>query len=139
LTIGLDEHAIKRMRGWLKNANERAEALSERPIPDLPTTAAIKYDCQYAEVPVLKSKDGKAINGDSEALCIMWQTVAFELAKSNSAAIGGGLTEPDSIRLVANLAAIDQFLGSIEAASEVDFPMTAAPEAEASSLATRKK
>lgn len=134
LAIGLDEHAIKRSRGWLKNAQERASALAERPVPDLPATVAVKYDCKYDEVPALKSIDDKAVNGDSEALCIMWQTVAYELAHSNSAAIGGGLTSADAARLVSNLNAIDQFLDSIEAAVDVDFPMTAAPEATAAPL-----
>jgi hypothetical protein len=129
LTIGLDEHAIKRQRGWLQNANDRADAIKSRPVPDLPTTANIKYDCQYNEVPSLKAKDGKAINGDSEALVIMWQTVAYELAHSNSAAIGGGTIPADADRLLANLGAIEQFLDSIEKASVVDFPLTAAPEA----------
>lgn len=136
LTIGLDEHAIKRQRGWLKNVRERAVALAERPIPDLPGTVAIKYDCQYGDVPQMKTKDGKAVNGDTEALCIMWQTVAYELVRSNSAAIGGGLIAPDSERLNANITALEQFLDSVEQATLVDFPMSAAPEAVATPVSS---
>jgi len=138
LAIGFDEHAVKRFAGWLTNLVERADAIIARPIPDLPTTHRIKFDCQHDEVPSLKSVDGKAVNGDAEALVIMFQTIAYELSHSNSAAIGGGVIEADGIRLKANLAAVEQFLSSIEEGTEVDFPNTAAPEATAE-LTSRKK
>jgi len=140
LAIGFDEHAILRIRGWLANAKSRSEALTLRPVPDLPTTAKIHLMAQHDEVPSLNTVDGRAVNGDAEALVIMFQTVAYELTHSNSAAIGGGLIPPDAKRLSQNLDSISQFLDSVETAGEeaaVDFPNTAAPEAEAQSLSNR--
>ena len=140
LAIGFDEHAIIRFRGWLANAKSRAEALAARPVPDLPTTAKIHLMAQHDEVPSLNSVDGRAVNGDAEALVAMFQTVAYELTHSNSASIGGGLIAPDAKRLTQNLDAVSQFLDSVETSGSeapVDFPNTAAPEAEATSLSNR--
>jgi len=76
----------------------------------------------------------------AEALVAMFQTVAYELTHSNSASIGGGLIAPDAKRLTQNLDAVSQFLDSVETSGSeapVDFPNTAAPEAEATSLSNR--
>ena len=129
LAIGLDEHAVARQRGWIQNARERAAAIADRPIPDLPGTVDIKYDCDYSKVPQMVTKDNRPVNGDTEALCITWQTIARELVASNSAAIGGGMLTADSNRLSKNIDALEQLVGTIEKANVVDFPMSAAPEA----------
>lgn len=55
--------------------------------------------------------------------------VAYEMLKSNSAGLGGGMTSFDGTRARQNVTAIEQFLMAIESAADVDFPETAAPAA----------
>lgn len=130
-TMGLDEHAMGRQRQYLENVRARVTALADRPIPDLPATHPILFNCDLSAMPPSMGVAGKTLNSDAEAVATLWMQFAYELVKSNSAGLGGGLTSFDAKRAVQNVDAIDQFLASIEAAAEVDFPETAAPEATA--------
>jgi len=138
MTIGLNEHAMTRQAGWIKNIASRVESLAQRPIPDLPATHPVGFEVDHAPSPELITVDGKDLNSDATAVCSMWQTIAYELVKSNSAGLGGGLTSFDATRTRSNVASLEQFLLAVQDAGDVDFPETAAPEAQFAVKAKKK-
>ena len=127
-TMGLDQHAMGRQRQYIENARARLDGLIERPIPDLPAVHPLLFSTVQVS-PEMISVDGKPLNSDAFAVAQMWQMVSFELLKSNSAGLGGGMTSFDGERARQNVTAIEQFLSAIESAADVDFPETAAPAA----------
>lgn len=127
-TMGLDEHAMKRQRQYITNIRARLDGLIDRPIPDLPASHPLLYSTVQT-APETITVDDKPLNSDAFAVSQMWQLVSFEMLKSNSAGMGGGMTSFDGIRARQNVTAIEQFLAAIEAAADVDFPETAAPAA----------
>ncbi len=137
-TIGINEHAFNRQVQYLQNATERLKALADAPIPDLPASHPMIYETTHIE-PDLITVDGIPLNKDTKALCQMWQIFAYELLKSNSAGIGGGAHSFDVTRATQNLGAIEQFVGALNAATDVDMPETAAPDAVVTVSATKRK
>lgn len=127
-TMGLNDHAFERQVQYLKNAADRVKALEDAPVPDLPAVHPMTFHTEHKE-PQLISSEGDTLNKDAQALCQMWQIVAYELLKSNSAGLGGGATSFDIARVRQNLGAIEQFVGTLNAAASVDFPETADPTA----------
>lgn len=127
-TMGLNAHAFGRQVQYLENATARLAALANAPLPDLPATHPMTFETVHIE-PELISVDGEPLNKDAKALCQMWQIFAYEMLKSNSAGLGGGVTSFDNTRATQNLAAIEQFVAALNAAADVDFPETAAPAA----------
>jgi len=127
-TMGLDEHAMTRQRQYLQNARDRLAGLRDRPLPDLPAVHPMLFSTTLEE-PSMISVDGKPLNTDAAATSQMWIMISYELLKSNSAGLGGGLTSFDASRCENNIASVEQFLLSVESAASVDFPETAAPAA----------
>lgn len=127
-TMGLDAHAMGRQRQYIANARQRLDGLINRPIPDLPAVHPLLFNT-VQEAPEMVSVDGKPLNSDAFAVAQMWQMLSFEMLRSNSAGLGGGMTSFDGARAHQNVTAIEQFLEAIESAADVDFPETAAPEA----------
>jgi hypothetical protein len=137
-TMGINEHAFNRQAQYLQNAKERLDALANAPIPDLPATHPMTFETTHIE-PDLITVDEIPLNKDTKALCQMWQVFAYELLKSNSAGIGGGAHSFDVARANQNLGAIEQFVGALNAATDVDMPETAHPDATVTVSATNKR
>ena len=136
ISIGIHEHAARRTQAWIDAGNARLDALAGHPIPDLPSSHPIIVLAECSKVPDMpRHEDGRVVNQDSENLMVMWQRCAYELARCNSAALGGGLLPYDTIRCRQNLASIQQFLDSVSRdLVQVDFPETADPGAKTTSL-----
>lgn len=137
-TMGLNEHAMRRQRQYIENIRARIKSILGRPIPDLPVVHPMNFTVEWSE-PELISVDGKPLNSDAKAVAQTWQIIAYELIKSNSAGMGGGLTSFDGERANNNVGAVEQFLAAIEQAADVDFPETAAPEAQPASAQSRTR
>jgi len=127
-TMGLDQHAMGRQRAYIQNARDRLAGLAGRPMPDLPAVHPMTFMTTQVP-PELISVDGKPLNTDAVAVAQMWQMLSYELLKSNSAGLGGGMTVFDANRCAQNISSVEQFLIAIEEAGDVDFPETASPEA----------
>jgi hypothetical protein len=129
-TMGLDEHAIKRQAQYIENARARLAGIKDRPLPDLPATHPILFDRTYVEPDMITSEGSNTpLNTDAAACAKSWHIVCYELVKSNSAGLGGGMTSYDAARCEQNITAIEQFLDAIAKAADVDFPETADPAA----------
>jgi len=137
-TMGLTEHAQRRQAQYISNVRTRLDNLAKQPIPDLPASHPEAYECKFEKPEELLGKTGVALNSDASTVAQMWQLIAYELVKSNSAGLGGGLTSFDSSRAEQNVAAVEQFLIGVSEAADVDFPETAEPGAKLGSAKTRK-
>jgi len=122
---GLDEHALNRQATWIKNARERLAVVQSQPEPDQPASHPNDLPVVLPE-PTFLTSDNRPVNPDCEAVAIMWQTIAYELAKSASSKKGGSMTQADAKRCEVNINALEQFLVAVAAASELDFPESAA-------------
>lgn len=128
MTTGLDEHAMARQRGYVAHIRAILDGAIMRPVPDLPFTHPNMYE-QVFTAPSMITVDGVPLNQSTLALSQQWQILCNELLGSNSAGMGGGVLAADADRFVNIVAALEQFLDSLEAAPSPDFPETAAPSA----------
>ena len=141
LTIGLNEHAETRIRQFANAAQLRLTAVASHPIPDLPRSHPVNLDCDISGVPDLpRTADGRAVNTDIEQVMVSFQRAAYELAQSNSAALGGGMIAFDVVRCESNIASIVDQLDALTAPyGRVDFAETAAPAATPAAKTLRAK
>lgn len=129
MSIGLDEHAIKRQRTYVKTFQGYIDALHDRPIPDMPYVHPVRFDIDLTEPYKQFTKDGLPLNEDTELLAQYWMICAVELAASQSAGLAGSLINPDYERVANHLGVISQFLDEMETRETPDVPETAFPGA----------
>jgi hypothetical protein len=129
MSIGLDEHAIKRQRTYVRAAQGYLDALHNRPIPDMPYVHPTRFDIDLSEIYTQFTKDGLPLNEDTELLAQYWMIMAVELAGSQSAGLAGSMIDPDFERCNNHLAVITQFVDEMEARDMPDVPETAFPGA----------
>lgn len=129
MSIGLDEHAIKRQRTYVEVAKGYVEALHNRPVPDMPYVHPTRFDINLSEPYMQFTKDGIPLNEDTELLAQYWAVVAVELAASQSAGLAGSLTDADYARAKNHIDTITQFLDEMETRTAPDVPETAFPGA----------
>jgi len=129
MTTGLNAHAIKRQAGWIDSARARLIAVADHPQPDMPASHPITYDREF-KMPDMILVDGQALNTDAEAIATSWQLICYELMKSNSGGLGGGMSAFDADRCEQNIASVEQLVAAIASTSQtVDFPETSDPAA----------
>lgn len=128
-SLGLDEHAIARQRSYVTTFQGYLNALHDRPIPDMPYVHPARFDINLSEEYKHFTKEGIPINEDTELLASYWMIAAVELAASQSAGLGGSLTDADYGRVTNHAAVISQLLDEIEARGNIDLPETAYPAA----------
>lgn len=130
---GMDEHAIGRQRRYLEYANSMVDALSERPIPDLPIShnplKPIDLSVEYVYFTQDLNGNHVPLNEYTQLLAEAWLMCAVELAASQSASIAGSIVEFDYERAKNNLATIEKLLDEIETRPTLDLPETALPGA----------
>ena len=129
MSIGLDEHAIKRQKTYIEAMVGYIEALHKRPIPDMPYVHPTRFDIDLSEAYKQFTKDGLPINEDTQLLAQYWMFIAVELAASQSAGLAGSLIDPDYERVTNHLGVISQFLTEMEVRKTPDLPETAFPAA----------
>lgn len=129
MSIGLDEHAIKRQESYVVAMKGYVEALHTRPIPDMPYVHPTRFDINLSEPYKQFTKDGLPINEDTQLLAQYWMFIAVELAASQSAGLAGSLIDPDHERITNHLGVISQFLAEMKARKTPDLPETAFPGA----------
>ena len=129
VSIGVDEHAMKRQRAYVEAAEGYVEAIYARPIPDMPYIHPTTFDIDMSDPYTQFTKDNLPINEDTQMLAQYWMMLAVELAASQSAGLAGSLMEPDYLRVITHLEVITQLLDELEARGAVDIPETAYPAA----------
>ncbi len=127
MSIGIDEHAIARQRRYVEDFNDRLDSIHNRPNPDLPHIHPTRFDIDLTERYEEFTKDGLAINEDTELLMAYWLAVAVSLAASQSAGAGGSLIDADYNRIKEQVAVISKFLDETEKRPIPDIPETAFP------------
>jgi len=138
LTVGLNEHAITRCRDWVSRFSGLLEAVHNQPAPDYTKVHPILLDTEWYEPEMPVDSNGEPLNQTTYTLLTKWQIIADELIKSNSAGLGGGMSDADYIRAKNNVDALSQLLDAIEAAGDTDFPETAEPAAPQGKKASKK-
>lgn len=135
LSGGMDEHAIVRQRSYIKKVTAQVDALRARPLPDLPGThptgfpinMSDPYDWFVEEV----GGAHVAMNEQTSLIAEYWMLFATELAKSQSAALAGGLSEFDHKRAINNIGTIEKLLDEMAAQPTIiDLPETSLPGSE---------
>jgi hypothetical protein len=129
MSIGLDEHAIKRQRSYVTKIKGMIEAIHGRPIPDMPYVHPTRVDIDFSTAYTTFTKDGLALNEETTLLAQYWLILGVELAASQSAGLAGSLIDPDYDRVTNHVAVIEQYLTEIEARPVIDLPETAYPAA----------
>lgn len=129
MSIGLDEHAIKRQTTYIEVAKGYVEALHQRPVPDMPYVHPCRFDIDISEPYKQFTRDDIPINEDTQLLAQYWMILAVELAASQSAGLAGSLIKPDYERVINHIAVIAQFLEEMATRQTPDLPETAFPEA----------
>jgi len=129
MSIGLDEHAIKRQRQMIAAMRGYIKAFNERPIPDSPYTHPNRFDIDLSEPYKQFTKDGLPINEDTEMLCQYWMMLAVNVAASQSAGLAGSLITADYERCINLVDTIEQFVNEMETRVTPDLPETAFPGA----------
>ena len=135
MSNGVDEHCIKRQRRYVEDYVDRVESIHARPLPDLPHIHPTRFDIDLSEPYEEFTKDGLALNEDTELLMSYWLGVAVTCASCQSAGMGGSLRDDDFERLTNQLAVISKFLDEVEKRPIPDIPETAYP---ASALSIKK-
>lgn len=130
MSIGLDEHAIKRQRQYIASMRGYLDAFHDRPLPDSPYTHPTRFDIDLSDPYMQFTKDGLPINDDTELLCQYWMMLAVNVAASQSAGLAGSLIDADYERCVNLVSTIEQFVNEIETRETPDLPETAFPAAE---------
>ena len=132
-TNGLDEHAIRRQRSYIEHAKSLVDAINAKPIPDLPATnptqMPIDFSVPYVYTVIDLEGNEVPMNEACQILAEKWLIISVELAKSNSAGLGGSLVSHDYERAVNNIAALEQILDEYESRPFLDLPETADPGA----------
>jgi hypothetical protein len=129
MSIGIDDHAIVRQRRYVEDFNDRLDSIHARPNPDLPYVHPTRFDIDLTERYQEFTKDGLALNEDTELLAAYWLAVAVSLAASQSAGSGGSLIDADYNRVKEQIAVISKFLDETEKRPIPDIPETAYPAA----------
>lgn len=132
MSIGLDEHALKRQRQYIMRVLGMVESVHEKPIPDAPRIHPTEFPADLTKLFAQFTADNLAINKDTELLSTYWMTIAVEMALSQSATLAGSMTDADYTRAKTNLGVITQYLDELEKAVPLDIPETAHPEAQLS-------
>jgi hypothetical protein len=131
LSSGMHEHAILRQNSYLDYVDSMIDAIRARPIPDLPATHPVSFAINLSEVYNFFTTDvaGEQVplNEQTQLLAEYWMLTAVELAKSQSAAIAGSLTEFDYLRSKNNIATMRKLLVEIVSRPVLDLPETSAP------------
>lgn len=139
MSLGLDIHAISRQRSYVQALIGQLEAFHNRPVPDMPYIHPTRFDIDLSEPYMQFTKDGIALNEDTELLAQYWMVCAVELAASQSAGLAGSVIDADYNRIKNHLDVIAQYLDELEARSTVDIPETAFPGAPLEVPAGKKK
>jgi hypothetical protein len=131
MSLGLDEHALRRQGEYIVILRGMVEAIHARPVPDLPYTHPCQFPIDLSEEYKQFTTDENPIpiNEDTQLLCQYWMVLSTELAKSQSAGLAGSLTDADYARAVTTLDVIQQYRDEMEARPVIDLPETAFPEA----------
>lgn len=133
-TNGLDEHALKRQRSYVKHAVAMVDALNSKPLPDNaqthPIDLPIDFTNQYETFTTSMGGEQIPLNESTQLLAEKWIQTAVELAKCNSAALPGALLEFDHIRCINNLGVIGKLLDEVEQRPFLDLPETSEPGAQ---------
>jgi len=129
MSIGLDEHAIKRQRQYIAAMRGYLKAFNERPIPDMPYTHPERFDIDLSDKYLQFTKDGIPINEDTELLGQYWMILAVNVAASQSAGLAGSLIAADMERCTNLVDTIEQFVNEMETRVTPDLPETAFPAA----------
>jgi hypothetical protein len=131
MSLGLDEHALRRQGEYIEILRGMVEAIHARPIPDMPyvhpTQFPIDLSDEYSQFTT--DEHPMPINEDTQLLAQYWMMLASELAKSQSAGLAGSLTDADYARAVTTLDVIQQYRDEMEVRPTIDLPETAFPEA----------
>lgn len=129
LTVGLNPHAITRCRDWIARFSGLLEAVHNQPAPDYTKVHPILLNVAWQEPSMPVDQFGEPLNQTTYTMMTKWQIIADELIKSNSAGLGGGMSDADYRRAKNNVDALEQLLNAIEASGDTDFPETADPAA----------
>ena len=139
MSIGLDEHAIKRQRQYIEAMRGYLTAFHARPLPDSPYTHPTRFDVDLSEPYKQFTQDGIPINEDTQLLCQYWMMLAVNVAASQSAGLAGSLIDADYERCTNLVDTIEQFVNEMETRVTPDLPETAFPAAELTVPGTAKK
>lgn len=129
MSIGVNEHAIKRNRRYVQDFRDRLTSIHARPVPDLPYTHPVRLDIDLTAPYRQFTKDGEPINEDTRLLAEYWMFIAVSVAKSQSAGMAGSMIDADYERLVEQCNVIDKFLDEVEKRPIPDIPETSFPAA----------
>ena len=129
MSNGVDEHAVTRQRRYVEDYVDRLNSIHARPVPDLPHIHPTRFDIDMTERYQEFTKDGMALNEDTELLMSYWLAVAVTCASCQSAGMGGSLRDDDFTRLSNQLSVISKFLDEVEKRPIPDIPETAYPAA----------
>ncbi len=129
LSMGVLDHAVKRQDSYVSRIREMVTALAAKPVPDKPgihpTTYAVDLTDRYPQFQEDVNGKMTPINEETELLAGAWLELAAGLAKSQSAAIPGGMHEADKLRAVNNIDVIAKYMDEFRKRPILDVPETA--------------
>lgn len=133
LSMGVLDHAVVRQDSYVKRIKEMVEALFSKPIPDKPgihpTTYQVDLTEKYPQFQEDVNGNMVPLNEETELLAGAWLELACGLARSQSAAIPGGLHEADKLRALNNIDVIAKYMDEFRKRPILDVPETADPGA----------
>jgi len=130
-SYGLTQQAIERQQSYIDHITSMLDALGTSPIPDLPATHPTNFDINLSDpyITFTTNVGGEEVplNEAAQYLAESWMVFAAELAMSQSAGLGGGLSEFDENRGKQNILSIQKMLDEIKARPMLDLPETSEP------------
>ena len=133
MSTGLLQDAIDRQKDYIDYVEGLVDALGKSPIPDLPATNPTNFEINlstpYETFTTDVAGEQIPINEQAELVAQYWMIIAVELAKSQSASLGGSLVPADLKRAKQNIASLRKVLGQMTGKPILDLPETAEPGA----------